>query len=268
MKLLKTACLSVTLGLLASNFYAQEKQEKTDGPLKLAIKAQSSNIDKGGEVTDRFLVNGDLKFTTKDDLFTLGVFAASSIEKGYTEFDYYAKVQKSGFSVAVWDIFNYSNLRSDSDKNASKKPEYNAFNYNGRENGRFLDFVLEYQFNDSFPLKLHWNTVFFGNPDRDVIDKKGAVGNRYSTYVSAYYPVIQGQKVDLTAGVGGTFAFREGKTNRYSLYGDTAGVINIELKATRNIEIFDHKLPVSFSGIWNPQAQRTYMQVAFELVSF
>jgi len=257
MKFLKTACLSVALGLLASNFYAQEK---TDGPLKLAIKAKNSNISKGGLVTDNFNVTGDLRFSTKDDAFTIGVFSGSSIARDYREFNYYASFSKNGFKLGIDDIYN-------PEKNSAVYQKYNAFNYNAKETGHFIDLSLEYQFAGPYPVKLHWNTVVFGN-DRDKINKKGTEGNRYSSYISAYYPIVQGKKVNLTAGIGGAFALRSTKKIKKNLYGETAGIVNVELTASRVVEIFDHKLPISVSGIWNPQAQKTYMQIEFDLIRF
>jgi len=126
---------------------------------------------------------------------------------------------------------------------------------------------LEYQFNESFPLKLHWNTVVFGW-DRKDIDDKGTKGNKYSSYVSAYYPIIQGEKVNLTAGVGGAFALRGTKYSKENFYGKTSGIINVELTASKVVEILEYKLPISVSGIWNPQAQKTYAQIVFDLVRF
>jgi len=259
MKFFKTACLSITLGLLASNFYAQEK---ADGPFKLAIKTQSSYIDKGTECTDNVTFFGDLKFSTKDNLFSIGVSSATSIVKDYNEFDYFVSFSKSGFSLSVWDVLSSS-------EGNKKETSKNAFNYNPKQTSHHIDVTLEYQFEEYLPLKLRWTTVVFGRDKGTVDTKKSTKGNIYSTYVSAYYPIVQGEKVNLTAGVGGAFALRKySKTEDNFLYGNTAGIVNIELIASRDIEIFDYKLPVYISGVWNPQSEKTYMQIGVNLVKF
>jgi len=249
MKFLKSTCLLFVLFFLSLS--AQEKS--LYNPVKMKLQAKNMHILGGVEVTLNSIVVGSIEYSTKDNFFTFGLLGSSTLVKDFREFNYYAKLAKSGFLLTYRDVYN--------------KPDKPAFNYEPSETGHFMDLTLEYQFAESFPLRLLWNTVVFGC-DRKTINNKGTIGNQYTTYVEADYPVITGKKVNLKIGTGGTFAFRNPSGIKANFNGETAGIINVYATASRVLKINDYKLPIDLSGIWNPQSQKTYLQITADIVSF
>jgi len=258
MKLLKSTCLSLAFGFLSLSLVAQEK---SDSPLGLSLKLKKGSVWRGIEVNSGIVIDGRLELSTLDNSLSMGVSGVSSVDPQYKEFNYYASFEKSGFSVAIWDIFNYS------DGNALDYNINDAFNYNASETGRFVDLELGYKFSDAFPIKLSWATIIFGR-DRDVINDEGKKGNKYSTFVHASYPVVQDSKVNLDFGIGGAFAFRNASNSKSNFYGTTYGIVHINLSAHRDVEIGSYKLPISLNAVWNPQKQKTYFEMAFDIIRF
>jgi len=257
MKLLKLTCISLAFGFTSMNLCAQKK---LNSPLSLSVQLKNANIWRGIESTSSSLISGNIKLSTNDNSLSIGVAGLTTFDSDSKEFNYYASYKKSGFSIEIWDIFNYSEI------NYLNYNTNDAFNYNANESGRFIDLQLGYKFSDAFPLKLNWNTIIFGR-DRGKINEKDD-GNKYSTFVGASYPVIQNSKVDLDLGAGGAFALRNASGSKENFYGKTYGIVHINLTAHRDFIIGNYELPITFNAVWNPQNQKTYLEMAFDIIRF
>lgn len=276
MKFLKTACLLFASTLVVSSLSAQEEKEEKYSPVNMSLQVKNSHIWRGLEVSDNALIDGDLRLVDKSNTFGVGIWGATTFDTDFKEFDYYVSFKKAGFSLEVWDIFNYSKKNT---KDANNLDGYNtddAFDYSAHTTGRFIDVRLGYQLPvEKFPLNISWNTVVFGR-DRSVVKKDNTgyekTGNNYSTYVELGYPILRNQVVDLDVAVGGAFAFRPGYNKsgkkRKNFYGETAGIVNVSLEASRTVKLGSYELPISLTGIWNPQHQKTYMQIALDVLQF
>jgi len=258
MKLLKSSCLSLAFGLLSISLSAQEKSES---PLGLSVTLKNAHVWRGIEVTNSLLINSSLKISTFDDALSVGVAGNTTVEGTFKEFNHFISFEKSGFSIALWDIFNYS------DGNASDYNITDAYNYNASETGRFMDLELAYKLSDAFPLTISYNTIIFGR-DRGVIDKKGNIGNRYSSFVHASYPIIKDTKLDLDFGVGGAFAYRNVSGSEKNFYGDTYGIVHINLNAHKDIIIGKYEIPFLFEAIWNPKSKKSHFVISLDIIRF
>lgn len=123
--------------------------------LHLSGSLQNMHLWRGLQVADGGVLSADMGLGLIDDKLRIGLWGGTDFTGDYKEFDYYISYSVSGFSVAVWDIFNYS-------------PELpfskDIFNYNKYSTGHFLDLGLSYDFDHAFevPLRLKWTTVFAG----------------------------------------------------------------------------------------------------------
>jgi hypothetical protein len=244
--------------MMASPLCAQDDSFK-HSPIKGSLQLENVHLWRGQEVADVFTLATDIHYTNKNQTFEFGLWGGSGVNGKFKEFDYYLNYSKSGFTFAIWDIFNFS-----------PDAEYNnkqVFNYNARETGRFIDASLSYQFRGNFPVKLFWATILLGR-DRGALNER----NRYSTYTEVSYPVLsQGMNVDI--GIGGAFALRRekdinGKRLKSHFYGNTPGVININLKASKQLDLLGYKLPVSLFAMWNPESNYANLEIALGLISF
>lgn len=221
-------------------------------PVDFTFQVKNMHLWRGQEITSAALGVIDLNVSTKNKVFTFGLWGGEGFNGVYREFDYYIKLQKSGFSLEVWDIYNFS-------KDAGHQ-NTKIFNYNTRTSGRFIDVALAYQFQGKFPIKISWATVVFGR-DRGLTGEK----QLYSTYVSAECPILRNSIVDLDFGIAGAFALDKESGTKANFYGDTAGIVNLSLTASKVIKIGNFKIPVSVTPMWNPEKNIGNIQVAFNL---
>ena len=223
--------------------------------LHLSGDLQNMHLWRGLQVADGGVLTADLNLGVLDDKLKIGLWGGTDFTGNYKEFDYYVSYSVAGFSVAVWDIFDYS-------------PELpfskNIFNYDRFTTGHFIDLSVGYNFDVALqvPLHLSWATIFAG---RD-LNNDGT--NRYSTFVSAEYSVFRDEHWTVDLGVGGTFALNrtadEGNVNFYG----TDNVNQISLRTTYRLKLGRYEMPVFAHAMWNPDLGDGYLQIGVKLFSF
>lgn len=251
-----TKCFKLTFFVLLFSvlpytvLHAQEDDKYT--PVDFSLQLKNMHLWRGLQVTNTALGAVDLHLKDKSGSFAVGMWGGAGFTGKYKEFDYYMSYSKNGFSVALWDIYNFSEGAS-----------YNnteVFNYNARNTGHFVDLSVAYRFQGSFPLCVSWATVIFGR-DRGALNEK----NLYSTYVSMDYPVLKGNLVDVSLGVAGAFALSPEKGTDAHFYAKDPGIVNISVTASKRLQFGSYSLPVSVMGMFNPTNNEANLQIAFDL---
>lgn len=249
MKTLKhLAALCAALFLTAAAF-GQTARMHLNGTL------QNMHLWRGQQVADGGVLAADVNVGLFNDGLKVGLWGGTDFTGDYKEFDYYVSYTKSGFTVAVWDIFNYSPALPFSK---------DIFNYNKHSTGHFLDLSVAYDFDTKFevPLRLYWATIFAG---RD-LNQTGR--NRYSTYVNAEYSLFRDEHWIVDVGLGGTFAFnRDGADGGANFYGYD-GIDQISLRTTYKLKLGRFDMPVFAHAMWNPDQRAGYLQVGVNLFAF
>ena len=249
MKTLKhLAALCAALFLTAAAF-GQTARMHLNGTL------QNMHLWRGQQVADGGVLAADLNVGLLDDKLKVGLWGGTDFTGDYKEFDYYVSYSTAGFTVAVWDIFNYSPALPFSK---------DIFNYNKYSTTHFLDLSVAYNFDTKFevPLRLYWATIFAGR------DLNQAGWNRYSTYVNAEYSVFRDEHWIVDVGLGGTFAFnRDGADGGANFYGYD-GIDQISLRATYKLKLGRFDMPVFAHAMWNPDQRAGYLQVGVNLFAF
>lgn len=216
---------------------------------------QNMHLWRGQQVADGVVLAADLNVGLLDDKLKVGLWGGTDFTGDYKEFDYYVSYSVAGFTVAVWDIFNYSPALPFSK---------DIFNYNKHSTGHFLDLSVAYDFDTKFevPLRLYWATIFAGR------DLNQAGRNRYSTYVNAEYSLFRDEHWIVDVGLGGTFAFnRDGADGGANFYGYD-GIDQISLRATYKLKLGRFDMPVFAHAMWNPDQRAGYLQVGVNLFAF
>ncbi len=223
--------------------------------LHLSGSLQNMHLWRGLQVADGGVLSADMGLGLIDDKLRIGLWGGTDFTGDYKEFDYYVSYTVSGFSIAVWDIFNYS-------------PELpfskDIFNYNKYSTGHFLDLGLSYDFDHAFevPLRLKWTTVFAGR------DLNFAGHNRYSSFVYAEYSVFRDEHWIVDLGLGGTFAFnRSDEDGNQNFYGRD-NINQISIRTTYRLKLGRYKMPIFAHAMWNPDARKEYLQVGVDLFAF
>lgn len=229
--------------------------------LHFSANLTNNHLWRGSEVSSGFVLEADANVGFFNDHFNLGLWGGFNTIRGngnYKEFDYYAKFQHSGFSVALWDIFNYSDEATYDNKD--------FFNYDPHTTGRFLDLTVGYNFGHAFPkvpLSLSWSTVIFGR-DRGLTREH----NIYSTYVYGEYRFWQNQDWAIDGGIGVNFALNNEDNTHTNFFGDHYGINTVSLKVTRQVKIGSWHFPVYANAYFNPQAKKAFYQIGATVLSF
>lgn len=238
---------------IAGTIKAQENREYK--PVDFSLQLKNMHLWRGLQITNSAVTAVDLSLTDKTGSFKGGLWGGAGTNGEYKEFDYYFTFYKKGFTFSVWDIYNFSN--------GAKYNNSQAFNYNAKETGHFIDASIGYTLPASFPLNISWATVIFGR-DRGSANEK----NLYSSYVSLDYPVLRGGLVDVNLGIAGAFALSPEKGSDNHFYGKSPGIVNVNVVAAKTVHFGDYKVPVSVMGMWNPENNDANIQVALGLITF
>lgn len=225
-------------------------------PAQLHFNAHVQNMHlwRGIEVADGLVLTTDISITDPKGHFRLGLWGGTNTQGSYKEFNTYASYTYKGFSLALWDTYNFSPGATYNNKE--------FFNYRADQTGRFLDAIASYRFGEKFPLLFSWSTVVFGR-DRNAENS----ANKYSTFCYLEYPVYQNSEWRVDTGIGGAFALnRAGDSANF--YGDTTGIVHITLKITHDLTIGKWTVPLFACALWNPQSDRAFLQLGAQLFSF
>ncbi len=214
---------------------------------------QNMHLWRGIQVANGLVVISNISITDVKSHFKIGLWGGTNTAGTYKEFNYYASYSHNGFSLSFCDTYNFS------DGAAYNNKEF--FNYSAHETGRFLDALASYRFQGKYPLLISWSTILFGR-DRNISN----TSNKYSSYYYAEYPVYKKDNWRVDLGIGGAFALKEGGDNAH-FYGKHPGIIEVNLKISRNIILGNYTIPVSILSMWNPEENRANFQVALTLVS-
>jgi len=235
------------------------RQESKEIPISLSFSFKTSHLWRGLDCSPSPYFATDLAVSDKNRIIKAGIWNGLGTNGTFKEFNHYLSVSKANFTFELWDIYNFS---TDADYN---NKEY--FNYRAKETGRFLDASIKYRLRGKYPFQIMWATILFGR-DRGPLNQY----NRYSTYLEVEYPIYRSGLINFDLGIGGAFAMRRGKNENGKkigahFWGDNPGITNISLKVSKDISIYNYKLPVSLYGVWNPEGNQANMQVALTLFS-
>jgi len=134
------------------------------------------------------------------------------------------------------------------------------FNYNDEKTGHVLEISAKFLGTDKIPFSLLLASNVYGN------DAKTWNGhNQYSTYIELGYS-FKVKETGCNAFFGVTPTKPDIDKGETGYYGNGPGVINLGIKATRDIRITDSfSLPISASFITNPQAENIYLVLGITL---
>jgi hypothetical protein len=245
------------------------------------VKAQESgvNFSVGADVVSSYIWRGaysaKASFQPAASLsvgnFSLSAWGSTEIVGSQKEVDFTLGYSIGNLSLAITDYW------------WEGEEAFKYFNYKDGT-AHLWEGSINYTLPESFPLSLSVNTMFAGNDKRNnpnyfknYYEEDGEVSKSYfakkaeddewdendwkkpvySTYIEAAFPFAI-KDVNLTASLGGTIGA--------GLYADQASVVNIGLKASKEIKISDSfSLPVFGQIIFNPNQENIFFVFGFSL---
>jgi hypothetical protein len=216
------------------------KPQKTQFDVTVSLKNQ--HYWRGGPIGYSPLVTSQISMKLQNG-FEAGTWNGFGFDGIFKDVDTYVSYTKSGFTIAVWDIYNFTDPNSGYADPATFPTEY--FDYNKTTTRHFIDLSLAYDFK-KVPLSLFAATIVYGrdrsmNASQDVVSGK-FVGtrsgeNRYSTYTKAAY-TIKTTKADFTPYVSYGFVFNN--VDQTSFWGKKAnGFTEVGFNVSKPIKVTD-----------------------------
>lgn len=255
---MKKFLISSMMTIIGLASYAQDLTSDgmmNDEPNRLDFNVglATSHLWRGLIISPSATATADIHYALdKKQNFTIGVWGGNGLDGKYKEVDYYIQYKHKGLTIGLWDLFNSTNVA---------KPQ--VFNYDKNTTTHLIDLRTSYRFPEAFPLRVEADVILYGN-DRE-LQADLTQKSRYSTYVELSYPIISNNQIVLDAYVGAGFSL-DGKSNLYSQDPDkNFNVVNAGIKATKNVSVFNHKLPVFAGLMFNPAEQHTRLQVGVSL---
>lgn len=237
--------LIVTLIIIGNSLSYSQK-------LHSALQFRNSHLWRGIEVSSGLIYTGDLHLDGKN--FYGGFWAGGNFDGSYKEFDNYVGYKNKHLAVELWDVYNFSPGATYNNKE--------FFNYNASETGRFWDLKAFYTVSEKVPLILSFNTIIFGR-DRNLDNTE----NKYSSFISAEYPVYKKEDLEVRGRVGYGFALNHAG-EKSNFFAKRDGFNEISLIVSKSFTIAGYKLPVGIWGTWNPIGNNAYLQFSVQAYSF
>ena len=238
---------------------AVQQEQQAQAALDVNAGVRNTYIWRGFRVSRSAIMEAGLGWSSANGHWSAGFWGGYSFNGFYTEFDHYIKYSNGGLTIALWDINNFTNYEG-----ANYNTNAPFFSYE-RQSSRFVDLSASYQFPwEEVPLTVSWATILLG---RDFyMDEGGNPEGRYSTYTAISAPLWQRDGQVLTGKVGGAFALHNKTGSEAHFYGSKPNIVNVMLQYSRTVELGDaYEVPVSFTGMWNPEKQHGAMQLTLSL---
>lgn len=227
---------------------------------------ETSHLWRGLEVGNGLILNNDVSISDNNNHFKFGLWGGMAVDGDYKEADVYFNFNHSGFNLAVWDLWNFSEGIPGDGK---------YFKWGAHTTSHLTDVAVSYDFGVKckFPLTLTWATLVQGR-DRGSFSGTGVNGgqNVYSTFVQAAYRIYEDEDWAVDASVAGAFALNPYDDDKYpnennNLYGKSAGINDVRLGATYKLKVGKWNMPVGGQMMWNPEAQKAYFRATITLLN-
>ncbi len=246
-----TKKITILLSLFLFLPILSNAQDKKDDTLTIGVDLMSRYIFRGTELgRGSPSIQPNLEYTRGK--FTAGFWGAYSTNPtGAQEADFYisyAIIEQ--LTLTLTDYFF-----------PTEEGAYKYFDYDKLTTGHLLEATISYSGTDKLPLNIVFASNFYGS-DALRLNKDGTRKNiQYSSYAELGYTFKM-----FDAFLGFNITDPDEELGETGFYGNSFGVVNLGVTAKRNIKVtksFD--LPLTFSFITNPQAQKVFLVFGISL---
>ena len=162
--------------------------------------------------------------------FTLEAWGSKDFSTSFKEFDFILSYETGGFNIGISDYWS-----------GEQGTPYFEF-----KEQHLLEGNIGYYFGEKFPLSISWNTIFFGDQDKNEKGKQ-----MFSSYMMLGYD-FSVKEIECAAEVG----FTPWKSN----YHEEFGVMNLSLKATKKVAVTNKfSFPCFVQAIFSPATNDAFL---------
>lgn len=260
----------LALGMLfgANALQAQDKKVVEDNyqPFSFGLQLKNMHMWHGFVVTPGPMVATNLEFNSRDKKFTFGLWggagAASDVTNKsgqqvgahYKEFSIYTAYHFTNkFFIEAVTHNNYTGVEERGDV-------LHYWSYNKRQGYNFVDLNFGYQVTKSTSLYLA--TILGGGSGDYQVQSDGSLRDSYTQYLEVKSKVFEKGDTNLSLFVGGAWSL----VNEKTFYTEGKGnIINVGATLSKKVALGSFVLPVDVTAMWNPEKQKTVLQVAAKL---
>ncbi|MCG9791740.1 hypothetical protein [Flavobacterium algicola] len=260
----------VALGMLfgANTIQAQDKAMAEDDyePFSFGLQLKNMHLWHGFVVTPGPMVATNLEYNTRDKKFTFGVWggagaasdvtnkAGDQVSAHYKEFSIYTAYRFSDkFFIEAVSHNNYTGVEERGDV-------LHYWSYDKRQGYNFVDLNFGYQLTKS--TSLYFATILAGGSGDYEVQSDGSFKDSYTHYLEVKSKVWEKGNNRLSLFAGGAWSFITDKT----FYTEGKGnLINVGATLTKKVALGSYVLPVDVTAMWNPEKQKTVLQVAAKI---
>ena len=244
---------------------AQEEVVNEDyKPFSIGAHIKNMHTWHGFVVHPGALFATNLEYNSKDTKFTFGFWGGASfstvdvantttgenVSAYYKELSIYTKYRFSDkFFIEAVSHNNYTGVEERGDK-------LHYWSYDKTQGYNFVD--LNFGYNVTPNTLLYLATIINGGSEDYEIKENGSLENSWTHYFEVSSKVWQDKNSSLSLFAGGAWSFITDKT----FYTESSGnIINVGATFSEKLAIRDYKIPVDVTLMWNPEQEKTVLQL-------
>jgi len=271
-KTLKAIVLTIAISsimLFSTDANAQNSEvDNVYKPFSINAHLKNMHIWHGFVVHPSALFATSLEYNTRNKKFTFGFWGGASfsgvdvehketgelVSASYKEFSIYTKYQfNNRFFIEAVTHNNYTGVEERGDK-------LSYWSYDKTQGYNFVDVNLGYYVTPKTLLYLA--TIIGGGSGDYEIQNDGSLKDSWTHYFEVKHKIWENDTSHFSAFVGGAWSFITDKT----FYTESAGnVINVGVAYNKSISISNHNIPVEVTAMWNPEQEKTVLQLDIQL---
>lgn len=256
----KVLIIIISCLISITNIQAQRDSSKTK--ISLSTDIMNRYVWRGASLSTAPIIQPSLNFQVNN--FTIGAFGSYSINRqDLSETDLFVSYSfmEELFSLTVTDYFFP----------AQSIPNNKYFNYSKNETGHIFEGAISFNGIKNIPFFLMIATNFYGADAKKINSESTSSkfnqsdGNQFSTYIELGYSfIINDTELNTFLGFNLNKPKEANSETGYigetGFYGNTMGVVNLGLTASKYITISKkYSLPIQTSLIINPMAENIFI---------
>ncbi|MDO6803178.1 hypothetical protein Q4595_12020 [Wenyingzhuangia sp. 1_MG-2023] len=252
------------LGLFSATAQSEAETEDTYKAFNAGLHLKNMHLWHGFVVHPGAMIATNLEFNSRDKKFNFGVWGGASfagvditnnstgenISSYYKEFSIYTSYKFSdNFFIEAVSHNNYTGVEERGDG-------LHYWSYDITQGYNFVD--LNFGYNVTPNTLLYLATIIGGGSGDFETQVDGSTKNSWTHYFEVKSKVWEKKDTSLSLFAGGAWSFITDKT----FYTNNSGnIINIGATLSNKVNLGNFKLPVDVTAMWNPEQERTVLQV-------
>lgn len=257
------------LMVLTFNLGSAQEEEIEDAYKPFSIGAHLKNMHTwhGFVVHQGVVIATNIEYNSRNEKFTFGFWGGASfagadivsntgenVSALYKEFSIYTKYRVSDkFFIEAVSHNNYTGVEERGDK-------LHYWRYDKTQGYNFVD--VNFGYNITPNTLLYLATIVGGGSGDYEVEPDGSLTDSWTHYFEVSSKVWKNENSSLSLFAGGAWSFITDKT----FYTEEAGnIINVGATFNKEISIKNYNLPVDVTVMWNPEKEKTVLQLDITL---